>query len=126
MTAKAIVELSKTPKECVVFHAFDHHNVCYGDILEIIKDLGLNVQPCEEDEYNLALDEALADETKQSGVSGLITSIGSGKVKKIWVPTENSYTIQILHRLGIKWPFVSEEYIYNFIKYLDDLDFFSN
>ncbi|MGX8693859.1 MAG: amino acid adenylation domain-containing protein [Methanobrevibacter sp.] len=126
VTAKAIVELSKTPKECVVFHAFDYHNVCYGDILEIIKDLGLNVQPCEEEEYNLALDEALADETKQSGVSGLITSIGSGKVKKIWVPTENSYTIQILYRLGIKWPFVSEKYIYNFIKYLDDLDFFSN
>ena len=126
MTAKIIVELSKTPKECVVFHAFDHHNVCYGDILEIIKDLGLNIEPCEEEEYNLALDEALADETKQSGVSGLITSIGSGKVQKIWVPTENSYTIQILYRLGIKWPFVSEKYIYNFIKYLDDLDFFSN
>ena len=126
VTAKAIVELSKTPKECVVFHAFDYHNVCYGDILEIIKDLGLNVQPCEEDEYNLALDEALADENKQSGVSGLITSIGSGKVKKIWVPTENNYTIQILYRLGIKWPFLSDEYIHNFIKYLDDLDFFSN
>ena len=125
-TAKAIVELSKTPKECVVFHAFDHHSVCYGDILEIIKPLGLNVQPCEEDEYNLALDEALADKTKQSGVSGLITSIGSGKVQKIWVPTENKYTIQILYRLGIKWPYVSEEYIYNFIKYLEDLDFFSN
>ena len=125
-TAKAIVELSKTPKECVVFHAFDHHTVCYGDILEIIKKLDLNVQPCEEEEYNLALDEALADKNKQSGVSGLITSIGSGKVKKIWVPTENDYTIQILYRLGIKWPFVSEEYIYNFIKYLDDLDFFSN
>ena len=50
----------------------------------------------------------------------------AGKVKKIWVPTENDYTIQILYRLGIKWPFVSEEYIYKFIKYLDDLDFFSN
>ena len=125
-TAKAIVELSKTPKECVVFHAFDHHSVCFGDIVEIIKKLDLNIQPCEEDEYDLALDEALADKSKQSGVSGLITSIGSGKVKKIWVPTENDYTIQILYRLGIKWPFVSEEYIYKFIKYLDDLDFFSN
>ena len=59
------------------------------------------------------------------GVSGLITSIGSGKVKKIWMPVDNAYTIQALYRLGIKWPFVSEEYIYNFVKYLDDLDFFS-
>ena len=69
-----------------------------------------------EEDYETALDEALADKTKQEGVSGLITSIGSGKVKKIWMPVDNTYTIQALYRLGIKWPFVSEEYIYNFVK----------
>ena len=124
-TAKAIVNLSKTPKECNVFHPYDYHRVCFGDIIEIIKPLGLNIDPAEENEYEIALDKALADKSKQDGVSGLITSIGSGKVKKIWVPVDNTYTIQVLYRLGIKWPFVSQEYIYNFIKYLDDLDFFS-
>ena len=124
-TAKAIVNLSKTPKECTVFHPYDYHSVCFGDIIEIIKPLGLNIDPAEENEYEIALDKALADKSKQDGVSGLITSIGSGKVKKIWVPVDNTYTIQVLYRLGIKWPFVSQEYIYNFIKYLDDLDFFS-
>lgn len=124
-TAKAIVNLSKTPKECNVFHPYDYHSVCFGDIIEIIKPLGLNIDPAEENEYEIALDKALADKSKQDGVSGLITSIGSGKVKKIWVPVDNTYTIQVLYRLGIKWPFVSQEYIYNFIKYLDDLDFFS-
>ena len=124
-TAKAIVNLSKTPKECNVFHPYDYHSVCFGDIIEIIKPLGLNIDPAEENEYEIALDKALADKSKQDGVSGLITSIGSGKVKKIWVPIDNTYTIQVLYRLGIKWPFVSQEYIYNFIKYLDDLDFFS-
>ena len=79
----------------------------------------------EEYEYQKALDDALADKSKQEGVSGLITSIGSGKVKKIWLPVSNDYTVQALYRLGIKWPYVSEEYVYNFVKYLDDLDFFS-
>ncbi len=125
MTAKAIVNLSKTPKECTVFHPYDHHSVCFGDIIDIIKPLGLNIEPAEEEDYENALDEALADKSKQEGVSGLITSIGSGKVKKIWMPVDNMYTIQTLYRLGIKWPFVSKEYIYNFIKFLDDLDFFS-
>jgi len=125
MTAKAIINLSKTPKECTVFHPYDHHSVCFGDIIEIIKPLGLDIEPAEEEDYETALDEALADKTKQEGVSGLITSIGSGKVKKIWMPVDNTYTIQALYRLGIKWPFVSEEYIYNFVKFLDDLDFFS-
>ena len=125
ITAKAIVNLSKTPKECTVFHPYDYHSVCFGDIIDMIKPLGLDIEPAEENDYENALDEALADKSKQDGVSGLITSIGSGKVKKIWMPVDNAYTIQALYRLGIKWPFVSEEYIYNFVKYLDDLDFFS-
>jgi hypothetical protein len=125
ITAKSIIELSKTPKECTVFHPYDYHSISFGDILDIIKPLDFDVKPAEEEVYQNALDEALADKTKQEGVSGLITSIGSGKVKKIWLPVDNTYTIQVLYRLGIKWPFISEEYIYNFVKYLDELDFFS-
>jgi len=125
ITAKAIVGLSKTPKECTVFHPYDYHNISFGDIIDIIKPLGLTINPAEEEDYQKALDEALADKTKQEGVSGLITSIGSGKVKKIWLPVDNSYTVQALYRLGITWPFLSEEYVYNFVKYLDELDFFS-
>ena len=125
ITAKAIINLSKTPKECTVFHPYDYHSISFGDIIDIIKPLGLNIEPAEEEDYENALDDALADKSKQEGVSGLITSIGSGKVKKIWMPVDNTYTIQALYRLGIKWPFVSEEYIYNFVKYLNELDFFS-
>ncbi len=124
-TAKAIVELSKTPKACTVFHPYDYHSISFGDIIDIIKPLGLEINLVEDKDYENALDDALADKTKQDGVSGLITSIGSGKVKKIWLPVDNTYTVQALYRLGVKWPFISEEYVYNFIKFLDDLDFFS-
>ena len=125
ITAKSIVELAKTPKECVVFHPYNSHNITFADIIEIIRPLGLNIEPCEDDEYENALKEALADKSKQDGVSGLITSIGSGKVKKQWISVENKYTTQVLYRLGINWPLISEKYIYDFIKYLLDLDFFS-
>ena len=125
ITAKAIVELSKTPKECTVFHPYDYHSISFGDMIDIIKPLDFNIEPVEDEDYQKALDGALSDKTKQEGITGLITSIGSGKVKKVWVPVDNSYTVQVLYRLGVKWPFVSEEYLYNFVKYLDDLDFFS-
>ena len=125
ITARSIVELAKTPKECVVFHPYNSHNITFADIIEIIRPLDLIIEPCEEDDYEDALKEALADKSKQEGVSGLITSIGSGKVKKHWLPVENNYTTQVLYRLGINWPLISEEYIYTFVKYLNDLDFFS-
>ncbi|WP_406535292.1 amino acid adenylation domain-containing protein [Methanobrevibacter sp.] len=124
VTAKSIVELSKTPKECVVFHPYQHHTICFGDILDIIKPLGLKIDAVEEEVYEDYLNHALNDMDKQEGVSGLITSIGSGKFKKIWLDTENEYTVQVLYRLGVKWPIISEEYIYKFIEYLNDLAFF--
>jgi len=125
ITARSIIELSKTPRECIVFHPYNSHNVTFADIIEIISPLDLTIEPCEDDEYEKALKDALADKSRQEGVSGLITSIGSGKVKKQWLAVDNNYTTQVLYRLGINWPIISEEYIYTFIKYLDDLDFFS-
>ena len=125
ITAKSIIELAKTPKECTVFHPYNSHNITFADIIEIIRPLGLVIEPCENEDYENALKDALSDKSKQDGVSGLITSIGSGKVKKQWLPVENSYTTQVLYRLGINWPLISKEYIYTFVKYLDDLDFFN-
>ena len=109
ITAKSIIELAKTPKECVVFHPYNSHNITFADIIEIIKPLELGIEPCEDEEYENALKDALADKSKQEGVSGLITSIGSGKVKKQWVSVENKYTTQVLYRLGINWPLISEK-----------------
>lgn len=124
VTAKSIVALAKAPKDCRVFHPYQHHTICFADMVDIIKPLGLNIGAVEDDEYEIALNNVLSDETRQSGVSGLITSVGSGKFKKIWLPTENNYTVQALYRLGVKWPIISKEYIYNFVRYLDELAFF--
>ena len=125
VVAESIVQLSKTPKECVVFHPYQHHTICFGDIIDIIKPLGLEIDPVEEDEYEKYLNEVLNDAERQEGVSGLFTSIGSGKFKKVWIEAENEYTIQVLYRLGVKWPIISQEYIYKFIGYLNDLAFFN-
>ncbi len=124
VTAKSIVELSKTPKECVVFHPYQHHTICFADIVDIIEPLGLEIEAVEEEEYDECLNQALTDKDKQEGISGLITSMGSGKFKKVWIDAENDYTVQVLYRLGVKWPIISNEYIYKFIEYLNDLAFF--
>ncbi|MDO5849574.1 MAG: amino acid adenylation domain-containing protein [Methanobacteriaceae archaeon] len=124
ITAKSIVALAKSPKECVVFHPYQHHTICFGDIIDVIRPLDLIIDPVEDDEYEKALDEVLNDKTRQEGVSGLITSVGSGKFKKIWIAVDNNYTIQALYRLGIKWPVISENYVYKFVEFLDDLSFF--
>lgn len=69
-------------KDCRVFHAYNPQNVTFADIVRITKDLGLIIEPVEEEEYKIALEDALADKNKQDGITGILTSIGEGYVKK--------------------------------------------
>ncbi len=124
ITAKSIVKLAKTPRECVLFHPYNPHSIMFADIIDIIKNLDITIECCEEDEYKQRLDEVLKDKSKQDTISGIITNVGEGQLKSKWIPVSNRYTIQALYRLGIMWPMISEEYIYNFIKHLKKVDFF--
>ena len=124
ITAKSIIELAKTPKECTVFHTYNPHNITFADVINIIRNLDINIEFCEEDEYEEALDAALKDKSKQDALSGIITNVGEGQVKSKWLPVSNNYTVQMLYRLGIVWPLIDNNYIYNFTKHLNDVNFF--
>jgi amino acid adenylation domain-containing protein/thioester reductase-like protein len=123
--ARAILVLSRAPKECVVFHAYNNHKIYIADIIEIMNSLGLNIFGAEEDEFKAAFAQAMEDESREEAISGLVTAMGMGKGKgRALVPVINNYTIQIMYRLGYKWPLISDEYIAMFIEYLKEMDFF--
>ena len=123
--ARAILVLSRAPKECVVFHAYNNHKIYIADIIEIMNSLGLSVHGAEEDEFSIAFASAMEDESRKEAISGLVTAMGMGKGKgRALVPVTNNYTIQIMYRLGYKWPLISDEYIAMFIEYLKEMNFF--
>ena len=124
ITAKSIVNLAKTPKDCVMFHSYNSHSIRFSDVIEIIKDLDMVIEYCEEEEYQKELNAALQDKNRQDALSGIITNVGEGQIKSVWIPVTNDYTTQALYRLGIVWPLIDNEYIYNFIKHLLEVGFF--
>ncbi|MGB9977985.1 amino acid adenylation domain-containing protein [Methanobacterium sp.] len=124
-TARAILLLTKTPRECVVFHPYNNHSIYISDVVEIMNELGLNIVGTEENEFNATLLETMKDETKSTALSGIITTIKKGKGKdKVVIPAINDYTTQILYRLGFKWPLTTDKYLATFIEYLEEMDFF--
>jgi thioester reductase-like protein len=124
-TARAILLLARAPKECVLFHTYNNHNIYTADIVEIMNSVGFNISGSEEDEFKAAFTEAMDDKLKQEAISGLVTAVGMGKGKgRGLVPVENTYTIQVLYRLGYKWPLITDEYLIMFIKYLKEMNFF--
>ena len=124
-TARAILILAKTPKECTLFHTYNNHNICIADIIEVMNSVGLNISGAEELEFDKAFNESSKDESKQDKISGLVTNVGMGDDKgRAMISVINRYTIQILYRLGYKWPLISDEYLVMFMKYLKEMDFF--
>lgn len=123
--ARAILLLSRAPKECILFHTYNNHGIYFADIIEIMNSLGLNISGAEDDEFEMAFYKAMEDESKQKSISGLITDLDLKENNAhTHVSMVNNYTIQILYRLGYKWPLISDEYLVMFIKYLKEMNFF--
>jgi thioester reductase-like protein len=125
MAARAILLLGKTPQECSVFHVYNNHQIYLADIIGMMNEVGFNISGAEEKEFEKAFAMAREDENKQDAISGLVTAMGMGKGEgRGLVKVVNDYSIQILYRLGYKWPLISDEYLIMFIKYLKEMNFF--
>ena len=124
IVAKSIIALAKTPKENTVFNAYNSHYITYADILHSIVAQGYEMSKVEMDEFNELLDEARKDESKQEGISGLVTQVGMGKAKnRSIVNVSNTFTTNILNHLDVYWPLTSYDYLNNFINYLRGMGF---
>ncbi len=124
IVAKSIIALAKTPKENTVFNSYNSHYITYADVLHSIKNQGYEMSKVEMDEFNRLLDEARKDESKQEGISGLVTQVGMGKAKnRSIVNVSNTFTTNILNHLDVYWPLTTYEYLNNFINYLQGMGF---
>jgi thioester reductase-like protein len=124
ITAKSIIALSKTPKDCCVFHPFSNNNSTYREVVNVFNKLGLNIELSDEESFQNSLDNVLDDKSKQKGVFGLLTHLNNSDIKYEYISVDNDYTIKVLSELGVTWPEITEKYLSDFIKLLDNLDFF--
>lgn len=123
--AKAILLLSTTPEKCCLFHPYNHHYILYGDIFEEMRRAGFPIDAVEAPEFAEALTEAEADPVKARVLSSMIAyrDMAHGKVA-IPIPKNNAYTMQVLYRLGYRWPVTSWQYVTRFLNALQGLGFF--
>lgn len=123
--AEAVVRLSGTSERYTVFHAVNGHWIEMGDLIAAMNDTGLPVEVVDDAEFEKRLKEALADDKKNMLVSGLISYLSSdaGSVRS-YVPEDHTYTINVLYRLGFRWPLTDERYLSGAIESLKTLGFF--
>ena len=124
-TAEAILLLSQTPRHCCVFHPFSNRAIYMYDLVKVMKQQGVNVVPCQRNQFLENFNLASQDDQNAENFSSLVAyrSIAHGH-SITELKADNAYTMQALYRLGFNWPLVSNSYLNLFINSLVSLGFF--
>ena len=121
--AKAILLLCQTPKECVIFHPYNHNAILSGNVFGEMEKLGLPVKPVEREDFDAAMAKAGDDPVKAKLLTSML-AYQSGNKRDTHIARHNTYTMQTLYRMGYRWPVTSWDYVAQFIGAIKGLGFF--
>ena len=124
-TAKAVVLLASTPKECNVFQPFNNHTELFGDLLQRMSKVGKEIHFVEGDEFEKALAEAGQDPEKAKLLSAMMAyqDMTHGQKTGI-IERDNRYTCAVLHRLGFQWSDTAWDYIERMLTAISGFGYF--
>lgn len=124
-SAQAVLLLCETPPDCRVFHPYNNHYIFMGDIIAIMREVGIDVRLAEDDEYQAALAAALRDKSRAEQLVSLVAyqNVAQGRVAAP-LGSSNDYTSQILYRKNWRWPETSSDYLKKFLEGMQGLGYF--
>ena len=123
--AHAIMQLSQTPKECMVFHPCNTHRQFLSDILIGFAKAGITLKRVENEEFQQALDKMMENPDLVTLLRPLMAYNMSGAHKTRWIESTNDYTTQVLYRLGFQWPPTAADYVHRFVDTIVGFDYFT-
>jgi|GEM_PF-1513524 len=87
---------------------------------------GIEIKFVEQEDFQTAWQAAEENPDKaQILTSSIAYRSGDHDTQVVTFPKNNSYTMQVLYRLGYSWPLTTWEYVEKFINMLQRLGFFS-
>ncbi len=124
-TAKAVVLLASTPKECTVFQPFNDHTELLGDVLQLLAKVGREMRFVEDEEFEQTIAIAGQDPEKAKLLSAILAyqDVAHGQKAAI-IERDNRYTCSILHRLGFHWKDTSWDYVDQMLTAISGFGFF--
>ncbi len=121
LTAKAVVLLAGTNDEFTAFNANSRYEFDEMQIIQACTRCGISIVPVGDEEYYADYQRMLADDTKNARLQGLVTN---DRPDLHAVNANNTFTTNVLYRLGFTWPLVDNAYLDRAIDALASLDYF--
>jgi len=123
--AEAVVILSGTPDDCTVFHVFNNQNISMERVFHELSKLGYTIRYVERPEFAKAFAEAGSDPEKAAELTSIMAYMTSpGGREAVRLERHCEYTMQVLYRLGFRWPATTWDYIQRFVSALAGLGYF--
>lgn len=123
-TAEAILALASSENNFTVFHGYNSHQIYMSDVIWAMRDYGFDIEVVSDAEFEEALKEAADQAEKSDAVLGLIAYNSDDEERRYEIPSDNRFTVEVLYRLGYKWPITDDAYMEHAIRALDEMEFF--
>lgn len=123
-TAAAIITLAASENEFTIFHAYNSHKIYMSDVIYAMNQYGFKIEVVPDETFEETLRIAAGQEHKSDAVLGLIAYASDDENKRYEIKAENRFTVEVLYRLGYKWPITDDRYLKHTIRALDTLGFF--
>ena len=123
--AHAIMLLSQTPKDCVVFHPYNTHRQFLSDILTGFAEAGITLKRVETEEFQQALEKMMDNPDLVTLIRPMMAYNLGGNRKVRNIESTNDYTTQVLYRLGFQWPTTAADYVHRFVDTIVGFDYFN-
>lgn len=123
MTAKALILLAGTNDIFTAFNVDSRFNFDEWQLIAAANRCGVKITPVPDAEYYAEYHRMLGDPSINARLQGLMTN---DRPDLHAVETDNTFTANVLYRLGFSWPLPSEDYMERVIRALMTLDFFDD
>lgn len=123
-TALSVLKLAQTDRRFTVFHACNSHRIFMSDLIYAMCNYGFKIDIVRDEDFEAAVKNFAKNSDNSDAVSGLIAYTSHNENEIYTLDYSNSFTSQILYRLGYKWPVTDDKYLASAIEALDKLAFF--
>jgi hypothetical protein len=121
LTAQAIVLLAGTGPQFTAFNVDNRYGFDEMQLIHACNHCGITIKPVDDEVYYNEYLRLLGDDQVNARLSGLITN---DRPDLHLIETDNTFTANVLYRLGFSWPLMGVDYLARLINSLISLDFF--
>jgi thioester reductase-like protein len=120
--AKAVYTLSKTPRNIVMLHAYNHYRLDMANVIYAMKEYGFSIELVSDNDFNEHFNQMMNNPQKSEYLSGLLHYGVSADT--VPVPDDNRYTTLLLYKHQVRWPLADDCYSVKLGDMLDGMGFF--